>query len=697
MHASRVLTVFCVVAAAVCMRGAWANPKDVAAPPAIEKSLAGPWRFQRGTVADGHQQECDDTKWSSVTLPHTWNNKDGQDGGSNYHRGTGWYRMDVTLDQTLEGRVPYVFFEGANRATELFVNGSSVGTHTGGFAAFAFRAEGLKPGKNLLAVKVDNAHNPDSPPLSGDFTFCGGIYRPARLLLVDPISFDLQDHAAPVRISVSEVKADLATVQITADVRNHTAQAADTSIVVTISDNAGRVVAREQSPLRANANAASAVTTVLTIKSPHLWQGKKDPYLYTARVTLSVNGRTTDVQDSRFGVRTVAVDAKKGFLLNGQPYKLYGVNRHQDWLDKGWAITPTEMDTDIALLKELGVTAVRLAHYQHHQYFYDLCDKAGIVVWAELANVNNINNSDAYRENAMQQLTELIRQNQHHASIAFWSVGNEVTLKSGPNPWPLMKALSEQAKKEDPTRLTTHAIVGNGPKEPVADTAAFNRYAGWYGTGKPSDIVSWLDKQGSFAMSEYGAGAGITIHNEKPRRMDHSEEYQCLFHETYWRAMKDRPNIWGTFVWVFADFAADHRKEGEANGRNDKGLVTYDRQTKKDAFYFFKANWSQEPFVHITSRRFAVRGLQQIPVKVYGNASAVELLVNGVTMGRKSGDDGVFLWDKVALREGENTVEARATIDGKQVTDKVAWVYKPGAPTEINTPKQPAETTGLGH
>jgi beta-galactosidase len=355
------------------------------------------------------------------------------------------------------------------------------------------------------------------------------------------------------------------------------------------------------------------------------------------------------------------------------------VNRHQDRLNKGWAISKADHEEDFNLIREMGATALRLAHYQHDQYFYDLADKYGMVVWAEIPLVNKITQSTAFYENTQQQLTELIRQNFNHPSICFWSIANEVT--SPPDPNPLLQQLADLVAAEDPTRLSTLAscCVGeNDVSTRHTDVVGFNRYYGWY-YGSYNDFAGWADRlhwnypAKVFAVSEFGAGASISFHSETPTRQDHTEEYQNLFHEAHWKAMKDRKFLWGKFVWNMFDFASARRREGDTPGRNDKGLVTYDRQTRKDAFYWYKANWSCDPVVYITSRRFTERSDPTTAVKVYSNADSVELFVNGMSAGVKGSSDRIFSWDNVTLLPGDNTIEADGTVGGTTYTDSVVW------------------------
>ncbi|MGN6368226.1 MAG: glycoside hydrolase family 2 protein [Phycisphaerae bacterium] len=646
------------------------------------------WDFLKDARTNDPAAAMAATGWTRVTLPHTWNNRDGEDGGNNYAKIPCWYRTPLTATPDMLARRVILRFAGANRQAELFVNGASVGTHVGGFGAFAFDiTTRLHPGKNELAVRVSNEPDKNSPPLSADFTFFGGIYRRVDLLVLDPLHISpLDDASSGVRVLTSDITDASAKIAVGSLIANDSAAPVPALVAVDVRDAEGNTVAHSEAPAVAIPGRDTLVQSALTLNNPHLWNGRKDPYLYSVRVQVKRGGVVTDEVTQPLGIRTFAIDKEKGFLLNGQPYHLHGVNMHQDWIDEGWAISDKQLDEDMAFVKEIGATAIRLAHYQHHPHFYDLCDKAGIVVWTEVPVVNSITADEAFTKNAEQQERELIRQNWNHPSICFWSMGNEVGTGGG-NPTKLFTDMNRIAHQEDPTRMTTLAFAGKGREWPgITDTWGKNRYFGWY-SGSFDDLPRFLAGEGSEAMSEYGAGASIYFHSEYPVRMDHTEEYQCLFHEVYWPALKAKPSIWGTYVWVLFDFSADQRREGDHAGRNDKGLVTYDRKTRKDAFYYYKANWSDEPVVHLNSKRFTVRGLDHIPIKVYANTPEVELVVNGKSLGTKSGQNCVFLWDGVPLKEGANHVIARGERNGKKIEDTCTWTYKPGAPTEVYIPQ----------
>jgi beta-galactosidase len=430
------------------------------------------------------------------------------------------------------------------------------------------------------------------------------------------------------------------------------------------------------------AGAGQDVVQSATLPSPHLWSGQRDPYLYAVAVRVSdAAGVVTDEVTQAFGVRSCALDPAQGFFLNGEHLDLHGVNFHQDREGLGWAITNAHLEEDVRLMEEIGATAIRAAHYAHAEHFYDLTDRDGMIVWAEIPLIDNINNNPGLATNAREQLTELIRQNYNHPSICFWSVGNELTLKPGPDPAALEEDLGALAHAEDPTRPSVLASTDSPSDRGHTDALGFNKYFGWY-VGTSADFAPWADHihatepQLSFAVTEYGAGASTQFHSDTPHSQDHTEEYQATFHEAHWRAMKTRPYLWGKFVWNMFDFASSSRAEGDTPGRNDKGLVTFDRATRKDAFYFYKASWTSTPFVYITSRRFTTRTRAATSIKVYGTMDSVELKLNGVSLGSKTPVDGVYTWPNVTLVHGANTVEATGTRGATTVSDTVTWTLQ---------------------
>jgi len=661
-------------------------------PTRVDQTLETGWRFLGSDAGGAEAPQFDDLAagWSSISVPHTYNALDGQDGGSDYYRGPAWYRLVLPALAARAGRRVYLEFDGANSVADVYVNGVHLGQHQGGFSRFRFDATAaLGSGENVLAVRVDNAASPDIPPLSADFTFFGGLYRDVHLLSVDELHVDLDDYGGPgVYLETRNVSAESAQLAARVRVSNAGAQPTTASVTLQVKDDRERSVAQLSGEVNLAPGATEEVLLTGDLSSPRLWDGQRDPSLHTATVEVGSRGQVTDQVSEKFGVRSFSVDPNTGFTLNGLLTDLHGVNRHQDRLDRGWALGKTEQNEDIALIRDIGATAVRLAHYQQSQYFYELCDREGLVVWAEIPMVDAVTDSPAFADNSRRQLTELIRQNYNHPSIVFWGIGNEQRVDDAPTN-ALLAELGALVKTEDPTRISTYAHCCGSPTSNLvshADVTGYNVYYGWY-MGNTAEFGFWADAAHAsrpdtpIAISEYGAGAGLSQHEEPPARpapagLFHPEEYQTLLHEATWPQMAARPFLWGKFVWNMFDFAVDSRNEGDTPGRNDKGLVSYDRQTKKDAFYWYQANWSPAPMVHVTGRRFEPRNTEAVDVKVYSNASFVRLRVNGVeqVQGQRV-QSYLYLWPAVPLAPGQNLVEADAfgAGDAQVASDSLVW------------------------
>jgi beta-galactosidase len=649
------------------------------------------WRFQQGEVAGAQAADFNDTDWQSISIPHNWGWEQAQRGDPNYLRGPGWYRRALNIPRPAGGRRTFLRFEAAGSVADVYFNGRLLGQHRGAFGAFCYEitSDLSIVGTNVLAVRVSNKAEPDLAPLSGDFQVYGGLYRQVHLIETDEVCLTPTDHASPgVAWLETSVTADRALVDVNTEISNPTRQKGSLTLVARLLDNKGGEVAVQRLPITVGARQNEPFTTRITVNKPHLWNGRKDPYLYQAIVTLeSTNGPGDSVTES-IGLRSYKVDPDKGFFLNGQPYHLHGVDRHQDRPDKGWAISEADQDEDVQLLKEMGCTVVRCAHYEHSDYFYGLCDKAGILVWAEIPQVDKINPTPEFAETSRGQLQDLIRQNINHPAIFAWSLFNELR-EGSPDPHRELQDLNIVAHGEDPTRPTIAATLMVLQMDKIPDLLGWNIYPGWYdgwGTvsnfGPKLDAIRLTSKNGGFCISEYGAGANILQHEQNPKQPVpggpwHPEEWQNILHENAWAQMKIRPWVWGTFAWNMFDFAVGTRHEGGMPGRNDKGLVTFDRATKKDAFYFYKANWSDEPMVYITSRRFTERTNAVTEVKVYSNAPKAELSLNGISLGQRQNDgNSVFVWKDVKLTAGENKVEARAVVKGKTINDSCIWTLK---------------------
>ncbi len=584
--------------------------------------LAG-WRF---TGLDGRTTE--------VSIPHTWNNIDGQDGGNDYKRGACRYETSFPLPVfDPETQEVWVEFDGVNSSARVEVNGQTVCTHDGGYSTFRAELTSLLQEENTLVVMADNSVNDRVYPQKADFTFYGGIYRGVRLLVVSKAHFAL-DYlgASGVRVTATpEGKGARVRVQSRVTVGD---------VVVTIKDHKDRVV-----------GTAAGADVTIELEKAHRWHGVEDPYLYTCHAEVVADGVVTDALDIPFGVRSFRVDPKLGFILNDKPYPLHGVSRHQDRKGLGNAITKAHHDEDMKLIAEMGCNTVRLAHYQHDQYFYDLCDRYGMVVWAEIPYISE--HMPAGRADTINQMKELIEQNYNHASIVCWGVSNEITISTKDKKDMLDNhhVLNDLIHETDPSRFTTLACYAMcGPFNPVAhitDVVSWNLYLGWYVPGLFLNDL-WISffhlcyPRTPLGYSEYGAEGMPNLHSAHPRRNDHTEEYQAKYHEFMVKCFKRHPYMWSTHVWNMFDFAADARDQGGEPGMNHKGLVTFDRKVKKDSFYLYKAWWSKEQFVHICSKRYAERADKVTTVKVYSTEKEITLIVNGKTFQTKESDDHIF-------------------------------------------------------
>ena len=567
-----------------------------------------------------------------LNIPHTWNNLDGQDGGGDYWRGTCVYEKDFPMPAHGADELVYLQFDGVNASAKVILNGAVVMTHDGGYSTFRADITAYLKETNHLVVEVDNSKNDRVYPQKADFTFYGGIYRDVKLLTVNKNHFDLDYHGGPGLAVTPTVQDKNAAVRVRT--WNNAPQG---RVFVRLLDHRGNPVAEGM---------GSDIT--LTIENVHLWDGIRDPYLYTCEALLVVNGADADFVSSSFGVRSFHVDPQKGFFLNGRSYPLRGVCRHQDWKGIGNALHKEHHDTDMAIIREMGANTLRLAHYQHDQYFYDLCDRAGLVVWAEIPYISeHLPNG---RENTISQMTELVIQNYNHPSICVWGISNEITIstKDKADMMDNHRVLNELVHELDPDRLTTLACYSVcGPFNPVAhkvsDLVSWNLYLGWYVPGMFLNEL-WADffhkvyPNRCLGYSEYGCECMPQLHTDHPKRLDQSEEYQCKYHEHMLRFFDKRPWLWATHLWNTFDFVADARNQGGEPGMNHKGIVTFDRKTKKDAFYLYKAWWSEEPFVYIAGRRFVDRPEDKSTVTVYSNQSQVTLHINDEVFETQTGD-----------------------------------------------------------
>jgi beta-galactosidase len=628
------------------------------------------WKFTKQDEIQALHKSYNDESWENIHLPHTWNAIDGTN-GFHYYTGACWYRKEFMVDSLAQGDKVYIEFNGSNSITDVYVNGKHMGQHKGGYSTFRFDiTEVVEFGKtNLLAVKVDNTVVDDVYPQKADFTFFGGIYRDVNLVIVNHVHFDLLDYGSKgVYIVQEEVNEEKASLNIKARVTNTNEEDFKARVWLEIFDAAGRLTTYRAKEVIVSAGGTTEVELPAMIEAPTLWNGSQNPYLYEAKISLQSFNDTIDELSIPFGVRYFSVDSERGFFLNGERVLVKGVARHQDSKDLGWAITEKEQIRDMELIKEVGANSIRLAHYQHDQFFYDLCDREGMIVWAEIPFISQMSQFELEGINAKQQMLELIKQNYNHPSIMLWGVQNEIQIGGErPEARRLVKELNELTKKEDPTRLTTMAHTSfvdiDDQYNYISDIVGYNKYYGWYG-GTPEYFSEWIDEFHhtnpgvSLCISEYGAEGIVQYHSNTPQVKDYTEEYHALFHEKLWKIFEQKTFLMGTYVWNMFDFGANVRDEGGVKGRNNKGLVTYDRKIKKDAFYMYKAHWSDEKFVHITSKRFVDRPEETITVKIYSNCHDVTLYVNGHELESQTSDDKVFIFKNVQLQEGTNIVKA---------------------------------------
>jgi len=712
------------------------------------------WLFVR-TDADIMDSSDD---WGKVSVPHTWNALDGQTGPksvsdkletaskaekdaasrkaastptsdphifSGYYRGACWYEHKLEIPAEWKGKKRvFIRFGAAGTVARTYINKSFLGEHRGGFTAFCYELTDYLNygGTNELRVQVDNTHREDLAPLSGDFNVDGGLYRSVGLIVTDEVCISPIHYASPgVFLTTASLTDKQAVVEVKTIISNGikpkkttepdavkpgvtiTVEPEDTrnppttpvTVQTDIKDATGKTVASQSNVNELPMDRTGSVTQVLTIPDPHRWNGRKDPYLYTATVSLVLDNKTVDQVTQPLGLRTVAITQEQGFLLNGVPYPIHGVNRHQDMRSKGWAISPEDQERDAALMKELGVTAVRNTHYPHDENWHTINDREGVLVWDEITQVDTTRPTHAYWLNSEEYLNEMVRQLYNHPSIAWWGLFNELGNKPMSPCDQELEHLQSVAKGLDPHRIIVSASCRkNRSFNWITDQIGFNTYPGWYGSAPDTGMTDYIDGRSKevgkrIAISEYGAGANIAHHTEgDPVKPDtkgafHPEEWQSHVHELDWARMKDNPKLWGTFVWCMFDFACKRRDEGNTPALNDKGLVTHDRQFKKDAFYFYKANWNPEPMVYITSRRSTPRTQRVTDVKIYSNCAEVELKVNGKSYGKVKPDSvNIAQWKGVKLRSGVNTIDATTKSGDKSLSDSCKWDLVPKEGTE---------------
>lgn len=616
-----------------------------------------------------------------VDLPHTWNAQDALSGKMDYKRGIGNYEKKLFIRPEWKGKRLFLRFEGVNSIADVFINRCHIGEHRGGYGAFVFEiTDKVTFGKeNSILVRVNNGEQLDVMPLVGDFNFYGGIYRDVHLLITDETCISPLDYASPgVRLIQDSVSHKYARVRAVVELANGNSGQQEVAVRIRLLDGKKVVREKEQS-VSLTGNSVAQQELLLEMDHPRLWNGRQDPFLYQAEVTLLRNGQIVDSVTQPLGLRFYRIDPDKGFFLNGKHLPLRGVCRHQDRSEVGNALRTEHHEEDVALMLDMGVNAVRLAHYPQASYFYDLLDKSGLIVWAEIPFVGpggyddkGFVNLPSFRANGKEQLKELIRQHYNHPSICVWGLFNELT-ENGDNPVEYIKELNTLAHQEDSTRPTTSASNQMGALNFITDAIAWNRYDGWYG-GTPADLGKWLDTMHRdhpeicIGISEYGAGASIYHQQDSlvktvPTSGWHPENWQTYYHIENWKTISSRPYVWGSFVWNMFDFGAAHRTEGDRPGINDKGLVTFDRKVCKDAFYFYKANWNKEtPMLYLANKRNTIRSQRLQTIIAFTNQPGAELWVNGKSYGKALTNEYAILeWKNVELQPGENEIKVVAS------------------------------------
>lgn len=682
------------------------------------------------------QTDFNDSSWQTVSVPHTWNQVGYYQNdiaphvntaeNINKQYGIGWYRLNFNVKAATEKQQAWLEFDAASRTAEVWLNGVRLGEHRGGFTRFRFNAtQALHFGQNnILVVKTDNtkpsadSSTADTLPIAGDFFVHGGLYRPVRLVLTEQVHFDMLDYGGPGVYASSTLSDDLtsAVVDVRAKLVNDQATDKNVSVFTKIIDHLGHTVAKQEQKITLSAGEKSESVQTLQINKPTLWHGVENPYLYHLRVELTdADATILDVIEQDIGIRKIQFDPKRGLILNNQAYQLKGVSYHQDREGKGWAVDAADIQQDVKQLVDMGANSIRLAHYPHGQPVHELANQYGVILWDEIPLVTSWTYgkdhkaaNDGLMANAELQLQEMIKQNFNHPSVALWGVANEVdfgavvpaflgaTRGNTPDPIPVLTSLADLVKELDPSRASTLANCCEAREEvkdidipktsPVADTVGLNRYYGWY-YGVPEDFGPHLDTLHAqypnlpISVSEYGAGGALSLHTDNTlggpvdsRGHDQPEEYMSYVHEENWRVIKSKPYLFASWIWNGFDFATTVRTEGDSHDINTKGLITYDRAIKKDAYYFYQANWTNKPMVHVTSRRYAQRNYQVTDIRVYSNLDNTELWLNGKSLGVKTACPlQICVWEKVSLKVGKNDVLAKGTDQQSSVQDEISW------------------------
>lgn len=705
---------------------------DVVMAQRIDYPLNSLWKFYRG-ISSVTTPVSD---WEDVTLPHTWNAVDGQSSGKNrldgngqallesdgvkvinpatkfgYYRGPAWYARTLDIPEQWSEKRVFIRFEAASQVARVHINGQMLGEHRGAFTAFCYE---LTPyieagAANQLRVEVDNTHREDIPPLSGDFNINGGLYRPAKLIVTDRVCVSPLDYASSgVYITTKKIGVSYAEIQVNTLVSNGFRMAMSNELEVKpqrvvvetlIKDRDGVVVASGEMEKDVGPDTTSEVEQLLRVSRPHLWNGRKAPYLYRVLVNIKRDGKVVDSVEQPLGLRTFHIDERRGFLLNGQPYPIYGVGRHQDLKGKAWAMTEEDNEKDYAIMKDIGATAIRFAHYPQSSNMHDIADREGFLVWDEIPLVNEIRLHHEACRNVEVMTEEMVKQLYNHPSVAWWGIYNEIENLYTPPSEAFLVGLRDGIRRIDGSCRMIVGASDHGKRlhNLVPEVTCFNNYPGWYHGNFPkeegyngdlSQFASWIENRAKeigmrTAISEYGAGGDESQHTEgipkKPTPAHggpfQPEEWLAHVHEEDWKVIKDNENLWGSFLWAMFDFASCMRNEGSVSSVNTKGIVSQDRTVRKDPFFMYKANWNPEPMVYIASRRSVERTLPETTVKVYSNCKKVTLYVNGKRVATQQPNGiKVCMFEHVVLKKGRNKILVKAYPDkGKPVTDSCEW------------------------
>ncbi len=672
-----------------------------------EYTINSGWKFKKGDVSM-NDPKFNEPGWEMVNIPHCWNATDVYDEADGFYQGIVWYNKTLSLPKNIKDKKVYLQFEAVHQEAEVYLNGEMLGKHKGGYTAFTFDIssklihENDGNNHNEIALKADNRVNENINPLSGDWTFFGGIYRDVRIIITNPVHFNMLNNGSRgIFISIPTADATKASIKVTGALMNESQSAANLKIITRILDKDFKIVLESSQPYKLEAGKSGEFTqNNIVLKEPKLWT-PETPYLYTvvSEIVDATSGLVLDKLTNSLGVRWSRFDADRGFFLNDKPLKLIGVCKHQDYPNMGNAVPDNLQQQDVQMIKDMGGNFLRLSHYPHDFSVLEACDRLGILVSIEIPLNNQITESEEFYNSCKNMMTEMIRQYYNHPSIILWSYMNEVMLRRPfagkiateyserelqyfANMAKLAKDLNDIAKKEDPYRSTMLPMHGNfelyqkAGLTKIPDVVGWNLYKGWYSGefNQLDEFISNFHKEvpnKAIIISEYGTGSDTRLRSVKPQRFDFSVEWTNAYHEYYLNYIKKTPYIAGSSVWVFADFSSEGRIDANPH-INNKGIVTQFRQPK-DVFYLYKANLSKEPFIKIApvmnDNRYwladsANAAICTQRIWVYTNLEKVELIVNRKPHDKISTTNGIAYFD-VPFVNGVNVIEAWSAKEGQ--------------------------------